>query len=83
MAIIQCPQCNHLALYITDELIKSKISLDRIKAEDFTIILSFENNHFKKPLAGDPIRCPNCSADLGAAIHKKWKEFPREREWEE
>jgi len=83
MAIIRCPQCNHEALYIADELIKSKISMDRIRAEDFTIILSWADSRFKEPQVGDPIRCHKCKTDLGAAIHKSWKEFPREREWEE
>lgn len=81
MAIIRCPQCDYAALFITDESIKSKTSIDRVKAEDFKIILF--KNHFMTPFAGDPIRCRSCNADLGAAIHKKWKEFPREREWEE
>lgn len=93
MAIITCPNCNHDALFISDEVLESKKGGDAILAKDFKII-SFQHASSldQRPVIilidainNDIIECKNCKTPLGNIIQKIWKEYRKKalvKEWD-
>lgn len=85
IVLIQCPRCNHSALWCNDSIIENAKEDDIIQANDFKVILSYNDQSFTQPRPGDAIRCHRCECSLVYEIRKVWKKIKNElkdKEWD-
>jgi hypothetical protein len=84
MPVIDCPKCNHNALWIEDSVLYSKHDGDMLESKDFRVILSWPDQNFIRPETGSRVICHHCGGEMMSAIQSAFRRMKkdREREWD-